>query len=317
MTSRTPEEQAELERICDEDDERARRLLRERAAASIGGDAWVRDWLAGVTEASNRFAAALETAAASCSYSPEQLRHFVARVGWSGPKFIAAVEDGTWRHSLRAALARDQAEYLAAAEGAVALAIGEVAPALARLPEDTLRGCIADPRLLRWAEGWGGDTGAILIGATAKGKTSAAVLGTRRIVTTSWIAARERALAADRGWSPATPPQVTVRWASALELTDAERRHPLGEGLPPIVQGARTAPVLVLDDVGWERTPDAILGVLAARYARGAPTVLTSGLRWTELVRRYGEAALRRPLQAGGKAGAVVDCWPPQKGRQK
>jgi hypothetical protein len=30
---RTPEEQAELERICDEDDERARRLLRERAAA--------------------------------------------------------------------------------------------------------------------------------------------------------------------------------------------------------------------------------------------------------------------------------------------
>lgn len=311
MTSRTPEEQAELERICDEDDERARRLLRERAAASIGGDAWVRDWLAGVTEASNRFAAALETAAASCSHSPEQLRHFVARVGWSGPKFVAAVDDGTWRQSLRAALARERHQWETAVSNAVSEAMGGGASAFAELGYEGVSACIHDRRLLEWAEAYDGTTGALLLGQTGIGKTAALGLVTGRLVTDHWRRSRETALAAGNGSIYLSQPtRPCLLWVRALDLGVALQRHPLGEGEPELLAAAKAAPLLLLDDLGWESRSDSIVEVLGHRYDTGAPTCVTSGLTWDALKDRYGEAVTRRPLEAGGRKGRIVNCHP-------
>lgn len=110
---------------------------------------------------------------------------------------------------------------------------------------------------------------ALLLGPTGVGKTTAAL----------WLRAG-----------------LAGPWRHARELAACERRHPLGEGEPPALSEACSAPVLYLDDLGTEDVRDvAVLQhVLERRYAAGLPTVTTTGLTRDQLTERYGAATVRR-----------------------
>ncbi|HEX6053894.1 MAG TPA: hypothetical protein VFZ21_31705, partial [Gemmatimonadaceae bacterium] len=67
------------------------------------------------------------------------------------------------------------------------------------------------------------------------------------------------------------------------------------------------ASILFLDDLGQERLDDgSVRDVLNARYESERPTVVTTGLRMSELVTRYDAQLVRRILQGG----TILDVFP-------
>lgn len=151
------------------------------------------------------------------------------------------------------------------------------------------------PELLSAVDRWDwGSRSLVLCGPTRIGKTSAAAALVRRLVAK---AAKDGGL----NWELAK----WIRWEHAATLATARKRHALGEQESPEVERAMRAPLLVLDDLGWDRDADVVEEVLDARYQRTVPTVVTSGRSPDELLERYGDAVYRRMFEAGGKGGAV------------
>lgn len=110
---------------------------------------------------------------------------------------------------------------------------------------------------------------AVLIGPTGAGKTSAA----------RWAQLRHRGL-----------------WVSARVLGACERKHPLGEGDPPLMRDAVTTPVLYLDDLGAEEPRDVsvIQHVIDQRYTASRATFVTSALTQDALQAHFGSPYVRR-----------------------
>lgn len=125
---------------------------------------------------------------------------------------------------------------------------------------------------------------ALFLGPTGCGKTSAA----------QWLKA-----------------SLPGDWFHARELASCERRHSLGDGVPPALERACSARVLYLDDLGTEDARDlAVLQhVLERRYSRGLATVTTTGLTKALLTERYGAATARR-LTDQHVARATGGEWP-------
>ncbi len=146
--------------------------------------------------------------------------------------------------------------------------------------------------------------GALLLGPTGAGKSSAAAWALRR-----WQAAHP-------AWVPAPDPSgfevrpraVTLSWLDALEATDAERRYKLGTGDPEDLDQAYRADWLVLDDVGLSSSASLVQLVLARRYQACLPTIVTSGLTPDQLSAHIGAASVRRVVEFEGKAGLFVNC---------
>jgi DNA replication protein DnaC len=145
-----------------------------------------------------------------------------------------------------------------------------------------------DARCRSFALGWQANRGVLLLGRTGTGKSLSAAQALRRVVCAVY----------GRHWAC---------WVRADELSRilASREH-AGE-----IEQIKSALVLVVDEVGYERFPELLLEVLGARYDRGLPTVVTSGLRLEALSERYGAATVRRITDVGG--GCVVDLWAQQK----
>ncbi|HEX2881159.1 MAG TPA: hypothetical protein VHO25_16625 [Polyangiaceae bacterium] len=99
-------------------------------------------------------------------------------------------------------------------------------------------------------------------------------------------------------------------WLRAIDLSTAERRHGLGEGLPPEVERARNATALVIDDVGHEKDIAALFDVLDWRNERNLPTIVTTGLTRAELTQHLSAATVRRITEqhCGQMRVLVVDC---------
>lgn len=144
-----------------------------------------------------------------------------------------------------------------------------------------------------------GGRGMLFVGPTGVGKSSAAALVFRRALGTGW---RDGGMAWDFAQG--------LRWFSAAALSQARREHPLGHGEAPELVRAEYATLLVIDDAGWDRDPLAVSDVLAARYERQKPTIITSGQTVEELERHYGAAVLRRFTEVGGGAATILDCFP-------
>ncbi len=125
---------------------------------------------------------------------------------------------------------------------------------------------------------------AVLMGPTGCGKTTAAAVLVLRAM-----------------------PQA-LHWCYATDLAVADRYHKLGDGEPPSVTRARTAPALVLDDIGAESST-ALWAILNHRYHEGLPTIATTGLTRDELTAAIGAAAVRRLKdQHAGHEVLIVDC---------
>lgn len=142
---------------------------------------------------------------------------------------------------------------------------------------------------------------ALLMGPSGSGKSTAAALLVRRAISgyvhTSGQQWREIA---------------DLAWFTATDLAMADKRHPLGEGLPPTVARAMSASALVLDDVGLEPPGStAIFGVLSARYDQCRPTIVTTGLGKAELTAHLSAAGVRRIVDqhAAGYKPLVVDLF--------
>jgi hypothetical protein len=162
------------------------------------------------------------------------------------------------------------------------------------------------PRLRADAERWTPGTGWLVMGPTAAGKTSAVAYALVR---------RFAALLSRPTPGPETDAMCGLVWTSAAALVAARSRWPLGRGEAPEVDRATAAPVLVIDDVGWEGDARVLADVLAARYDAGRAVVATTGRPVPELVGLYGPALVRR-LMESAPGTIVTDAWPaPGQGR--
>lgn len=185
--------------------------------------------------------------------------------------------------------------------------------AAARRILERLPAFVRDKRLSQWirddrlgesaaAWRWGGPS-MIFLGKTGIGKSSAAAALMVRLLVQGW---RE----GERAWEAAQ----WLQWFSAEDLGRARREHPLGRGDAPELYEAEGASLLVIDDAGWDREPDCVSSVLAKRYERGLPTIVTSGKTLTELSAHYGAAVVRRVVDSGGRRAKLVDCFAPREG---
>lgn len=164
---------------------------------------------------------------------------------------------------------------------------------------------IAHPALLAIAKTWRwGDANVLLCGPTRVGKSTAAAYLFRRLLS-------EAVRLGGAEWELVE----WLRWYSAEDLSTCRKTHPLGQGDPPEVLAACNARLLFLDDAGWDQDVTEVCSVLAARYERGWPTVVTTGKTREELTAHYGAAVVRRIREAGGKRATVIDCFAPAVAR--
>ena len=89
-------------------------------------------------------------------------------------------------------------------------------------------------------------------------------------------------------------------FVTAIDLVRARRMHPLGKGEAPLVDSAKKASLLLLDDLGSEGqdTENLFFEVVDYRYRRRTPTVVTSSMTARELGVRY-RTVLRRLSDLG------------------
>lgn len=139
------------------------------------------------------------------------------------------------------------------------------------------------------------DGNLLVLGAPGIGKTASIIRALRRLVMEA--APRDRVL--------------RVVWTTGPELVAAQAQHRLGTEAPSAIRSAKRAPVLVIDELGFEaRAPAGFwLELMNARYEAGLITITSSGATAKHLsdTERYGAGVYRR-LLAGG---ALLDLWPP------
>lgn len=114
----------------------------------------------------------------------------------------------------------------------------------------------------------------LLLGPAGAGKTSLAGALARRVH--------------DRGRE--------VCWFTAARLARARSLHPLGRGECPEMQKALGAPLLVLDELGFEQQHQSplVAEVIYERHAEDMATWVTCGLEPEQITTRYGGGIGRR-----------------------
>ena len=145
-------------------------------------------------------------------------------------------------------------------------------------------------KLVTWE--WG-DGPALLVGASGKGKTTACALLVRRLL---------------RDWVQVGTPQaykaLRASWWRSRALARELQFSPLGKPSPGF-EAALKAPLLVLDDLGWEPDPAFVGDLLCERIDNGRPTIATSGQTVEALELRYGQPVIRRLIQRG----QLLEAW--------
>jgi hypothetical protein len=164
---------------------------------------------------------------------------------------------------------------------------------------------VINPRLVQWFNDWDGSVSSLLIGPSGCGKSLTAALAAAS--TYQWIRrvpSKPSVLSVAR-----TRPdgaflrgnQVT-RWVRAEKLSRVLANRDTAPEIDKFIE----APLLVIDELGYERFFETILEVIGTRSELGRPTVATSGSKYADLEARYSDATVRR--LAKHKSAMLVDC---------
>ena len=156
-----------------------------------------------------------------------------------------------------------------------------------------------DPRLREALQRYRlGDRSVALTGPSGCGKTTWCALTVLRYI--AWATSAE--------CDPLSPEASRLgqasrlggfTWLVAHDLVRARREYRLGEGEAPLVEQAKWASVVVLDELGAEPASELPFEIIDARYAAGRPTLVTSGLTPKGFRDRYGDALWRRLTENG------------------
>jgi DNA replication protein DnaC len=218
--------------------------------------------------------------------------------------------------------AREHRERLRAAS--TSRAPRYVRDALARLPlwsharvgTAEFKATCRSTRLRNFAEKYTLERGsAALMTSSGLGKTTATVALVHRLIAEGVAAGMD--IGPEDGRRQLDPAELKptralwqaskIVWTTAVELVRARRIHALGEGEPKLIEEAREASLLVMDELGSEPfdRDGELFALVDERYRVGAPTIVTTGLPEKEgekgFVGRYGEAFLRRLIERGTK----------------
>lgn len=166
------------------------------------------------------------------------------------------------------------------------------------MAQSQLSHAVRSERLLTLLTKWKPELGsALLLGPSGAGKTTVAAQIVRRRCDEA-IEACARVASCDTAELTLA---AGIVWTTGPQLIVARREHSLGAGEAPLITKAKRASLLVLDELGHESaTADpSLFDVLDLRYSRAAPSIVTSGLRRTEFLGRYGDALFRRLTERG------------------
>lgn len=104
------------------------------------------------------------------------------------------------------------------------------------------------------------------------------------------------------------------KFTDCQELAAAEMGHPLGKGEAPEVYHSKTAKLLIVDDVGTGKRPDALQVVLRYRDNRQLPTIVNTGLTARQLSEWLGAPYVRRIAQQhAGRPVLIVNSYKDEK----
>lgn len=241
---------------------------------------------------------------------PAELVELAGIAGWDAARFKREAEVMGMPIRFREAVAQGMRERCWREEtGVMALLLQNGPLALAGLPLETLAGFVREGVLSSVARGYDPfkHGGRLVLGPTGIGKS----------VTGAAVIRRMLGLLPEhygpRGGRGARPQWRDLAYTRAFDLPNARLENALGKGEASLVDKAKRAEFLVLDDVGWESrragADDVVAEVIAARCDAGLPTYATTGLRLAQFEERYGNAVVRRLTEAGGLPGRVIDCW--------
>lgn len=177
------------------------------------------------------------------------------------------------------------------------LVLGRIPAFVREVEPKALLARLGNGELRRAACSWYPEHGnLLLLGMTDRGKSTTAAYCFRKVLGRG-------VQLGGKAWRMAR----CMHWFNAKDLERARLEHPLGKDEAPEILDAIHASVLVLDDAGWDRDPTAVSAVLAERYERALPTIVTSALGKVELAKHYGGAVARRMSEAGGPNVTIVE----------
>ena len=221
-----------------------------------------------------------------------------------------------WLERIEQTLVRDFIKYKKEMIGLARSSFRSL-PSITALGLEEIRAIVKSQKLLDWIGEFDGNSGALLVGATATGKTLSvygaciAVAESLQQPDNSVLCSRElrtpQMMRVPREWP--FPASLRIHVTNARRLGQVRDCAKLGEEEPEEISRARNATIIFIDDIGWERAHQrqVISDILASRYDAGLATVATSGLSLTELRTNYGDAVMRRMIETSGKRGAIIE----------
>jgi hypothetical protein len=241
-----------------------------------------------------------------------QLMRLARVAGWTAKRFATEREVMGLAIRFREAVVRGHMEAAWRDEtGVMAMLLRNGPLALSGSTLAALTSMVKDRRLDAIARGYepAKHGGRLVLGPTGIGKSVAGVAALRR-----GLGIKPMAYPEHRDASFFEPKRrYREVYCRALDLPNARLAQSLGKGEADLVDAAKQADFLVLDDVGWESrragADDVVVEVITTRYDLGKPTYATTGLKLDGFIGRYGEVVVRKLTEAGGLPGRVVDCW--------